>query len=87
MTKPLYSQTKENDVTTLDLGIGSRVRLLHDVDRFPHFIAPAGSVGTVVAAERELLPYCGPCAQLVKDEFPDVEVLLYAPRPLTGARS
>src|SRR5262245_528519 len=29
-------------------GVGSRVRLRHDVDRFPHFLAPAGLVGTVV---------------------------------------
>ena len=28
--------------------IGQRVRLRHDVDRFPHFIAAAGSTGTVV---------------------------------------
>lgn len=28
--------------------IGSRVRLRHDVDRFPHFVAPAGALGTVV---------------------------------------
>jgi hypothetical protein len=28
--------------------VGSRVRLVHDVERYPHFIARAGSVGTVV---------------------------------------
>jgi hypothetical protein len=28
--------------------IGARVRLAHDLDRFPHFLAPAGSLGTVV---------------------------------------
>jgi hypothetical protein len=27
---------------------GTRVRLLHDIDRYPHFIATAGSTGTVV---------------------------------------
>lgn len=27
---------------------GDRVRLIHDVDRYPHFIAPAGATGTVV---------------------------------------
>jgi hypothetical protein len=30
------------------LEIGTRVRLKHNVDRFPHFLAPAGSVGTVL---------------------------------------
>ena len=28
--------------------IGDRVELIVDVDRFPHFVAPAGSTGTVV---------------------------------------
>ncbi len=28
--------------------IGTRVRLTHAVDRYPHFIAPKGSTGTVV---------------------------------------
>ena len=28
--------------------IGTRVRLLHDVDRYPHFLVPARSLGTVV---------------------------------------
>ena len=28
--------------------IGTRVRLKHDVDRYPHFIAPAGATGVVV---------------------------------------
>ena len=28
--------------------VGTRVRLRHDIDRYPHFIAPAGSLGTVV---------------------------------------
>lgn len=27
---------------------GTRVRLLSDVDRYPHFVAPAGSTGEVV---------------------------------------
>lgn len=27
--------------------VGSRWRLKHDVDRFPHFVAPAGATGTV----------------------------------------
>ena len=27
--------------------------LVHDVDRFPHFVARAGSTGTLVAADRE----------------------------------
>jgi hypothetical protein len=27
---------------------GSRVELVVDVDRYPHFVAPAGSTGTVV---------------------------------------
>lgn len=30
------------------LAAGTRVRLRHDVDRYPHFIAPAGALGTVV---------------------------------------
>jgi hypothetical protein len=28
--------------------VGDRVKLRHDVDRYPHFIARAGSLGTVV---------------------------------------
>lgn len=28
--------------------VGTRVALAHDVERFPHFIAPAGSTGTVI---------------------------------------
>ena len=28
--------------------VGTRVRLKHDVDRFPHFIAPAGSLGKLI---------------------------------------
>jgi hypothetical protein len=27
---------------------GTRVRLIHDEDRYPHFIAPKGATGTVV---------------------------------------
>ncbi len=30
------------------LTTGTRVRLIHDVDRYPHFIAPEGATGTVV---------------------------------------
>lgn len=29
------------------LAVGTRIMLRHDVDRYPHFIAAAGSVGTV----------------------------------------
>jgi len=35
--------------------VGSRVRLAHDVDRFPHFVAPAGALGTVVYLDADLL--------------------------------
>lgn len=28
--------------------VGARVALTHDVERYPHFVAPAGAVGTVV---------------------------------------
>jgi len=31
--------------------IGARVRLRHDVDRYPHFIAPAGALGTVTTID------------------------------------
>ena len=33
------------------LAIGTRVRLTHSVDRFPHFIAPQGAQGTLVISE------------------------------------
>jgi hypothetical protein len=33
---------------------GARVRLLHDVDRYPHFLAPAGSRGTVAMSDGEI---------------------------------
>ena len=33
--------------------VGMRLRLRHDVDRFPHFIAPAGSLGTVYTTPKE----------------------------------
>ena len=32
-----------------DLTVGTRVRLRHAVDRFPHFLAPAGATGTVTS--------------------------------------
>jgi len=31
--------------------VGTKVRLLHDVDRFPHFVAPKGATGVVSNAE------------------------------------
>ena len=34
--------------------VGERVRLLHNVDRYPHFIAPEGAVGTVVSSDQEV---------------------------------
>jgi len=34
--------------------IGTRVRLRHAVDRFPHFLAPAGGLGTVTQEEEVL---------------------------------
>ena len=40
------------DLTKLP-AIGARVRLRVAADRFPHFLAPAGLVGTVVAAHVE----------------------------------
>jgi hypothetical protein len=36
-----------------DLTIGTRVRLRRDVDRYPHFVAPAGALGTVSALDLE----------------------------------
>jgi hypothetical protein len=33
------------------LRVGTRVRLRHDVWRYPHFIAPMGATGTVVGHE------------------------------------
>ena len=35
---------------------------------------------TIPAESGEYLPYCAKCAAIVKREFPDVRVLLYAPR-------
>jgi hypothetical protein len=35
----------------LDYAVGSRLVLKHDVDRYPHFIAPKGATGTVVHSE------------------------------------
>lgn len=34
--------------------IGYRFRLMHDVDRFPDFIAPAGRTGTVTVISDDL---------------------------------
>lgn len=34
---------------------GSRVRLRNVVERYPHFIAPAGALGTVVTLDEEVL--------------------------------
>lgn len=34
--------------------LGTRVRLRRDVERFPHFIAPAGATGTVSYVDREM---------------------------------
>jgi len=31
--------------------VGQRLRLRHNVERFPHFRAPAGALGTVVSVE------------------------------------
>lgn len=45
-------QTAEGDalriLTKEQLPLGQRVRLTREVDRYPHFIAPHGMVGTVV---------------------------------------
>lgn len=35
--------------------VGSRVRLLRDVERYPHFIAPKGSEGTVTSVDEYAL--------------------------------
>lgn len=35
--------------------VGERVRLKNDVERYPHFIARAGSVGTVTESDEELV--------------------------------
>lgn len=37
-----------NPAETCAPPIGARVTLRHAIDRYPHFIAPAGSTGTVV---------------------------------------
>lgn len=39
--------TKENTMQ-----VGTRVRLLQDVDRYPHFIAPKGATGEVIEVDR-----------------------------------
>lgn len=36
---------------TATFPVGTRVRLTQDVDRYPHFIAPAGAIGTVVFSD------------------------------------
>lgn len=33
---------------------GTRVRLRHSVDRYPHFLAPMGATGTVVVSEEQI---------------------------------
>jgi hypothetical protein len=35
--------------------VGTKVRLRHDVDRYPHFIAPKGATGTVTKVDDEVL--------------------------------
>lgn len=42
-TQDAYDRAAERDAMT----VGTRVKLTHDVDRFPHFIADAGMTGTV----------------------------------------
>lgn len=42
---------------TKNIRVGTRVRLTHDVDRFPHFIAAKGMEGTVTVCEDDL-PVC-----------------------------
>lgn len=34
---------------------GDRVRLRHDVDRYPHFLAAGGSLGTVTSADQDVV--------------------------------
>lgn len=40
-----------NETPAPTLVVGARVRLKEDVDRFPHFIAPAGATGTISGIE------------------------------------
>jgi hypothetical protein len=37
------------------LPVGTRVRLSNPVDRYPHFIAEAGSLGTVASSDADVL--------------------------------
>ena len=54
--------------------VGDRVRLRHDVDRYPHFVADAGSTGVVVEVVEASLPVQGHFLAVRMDE------------PLPGAR-
>lgn len=45
--------------------VGERFRLVRDVERFPHFIAPEGCTGTVVAIDRGVI--CGKMDQPIPD--------------------
>lgn len=35
--------------------VGDRIRLAHDVDRYPHFVAPKGSTGEVVIVDGDTI--------------------------------
>jgi hypothetical protein len=47
----------EHDLTVsgIEYKEGMRLRLRHDVERYPHFIAPAGAVGTVTCVDSDVL--------------------------------
>jgi hypothetical protein len=45
---------REMTTTTIPT-VGQRYRLTREVDRFPSFIAPAGSTGTIIAVDQHLI--------------------------------
>jgi hypothetical protein len=46
---PKWSSANERrTMNAQDITPGTRVRLCHDIDRYPHFVAPKGAEGTVI---------------------------------------
>lgn len=50
------------------LAVGQRVRFLHDTDRYPHFIIPAGREGTITEVSRDP----GTSGVVIKVDGPDI---------------
>ncbi len=43
---------KANTAADLEMRVGSRIQLMRDVERFPHFIARKGARGTIVSFDK-----------------------------------